>query len=373
MLLRPTRIWSVSSARCGSNASFRTTLVCPYSPTDEPLAFAHLHGEPHDRVVVRLPVHLGQHRVRLRFGEEAAAGDRRKLRGIAEHQHRHAERHQVAPQLRIDHRAFVDHDQLGLGGGRVLPQLEGRGFLPALARAIDQRVDRRRAPAALAAHHQRGFAGEGRILHLAVDVRRQMARECRLAGARIAEQPEKLRRAGLAGPVLQPARDGVERGVLMGGEFGHEIRDGGERRLVATRRILKQAWPRHKEIMGGNDDQQVPCALCRPDRARQCRPQRHAGERPALFGRAAARGVLHGARYRADHGRARLRRAVDRRASLPARGLRGFPEPDPARAVARDADQAAEVRLRLQRAADVASRSASPRTTRWRTPSPTAA
>ena len=51
----------------------------------------------------------------------------------------------------------------------------------------------------------------------------------------------------------------------------------------------------------------------------------------------------------------RLPRAVDRRAPLPARRLRVPAEPDPARPLARHADQAPEVRLRLQRAADVAS------------------
>ena len=54
-------------------------------------------------------------------------------------------------------------------------------------------------------------------------------------------------------------------------------------------------------------------------------------------------------------------------------GYEVLSEPDPARPVARDADQAAQVRLRLQRAADVASDPAWPRTTRWPTSSPTAA
>ena len=67
------------------------------------------------------------------------------------------------------------------------------------------------------------------------------------------------------------------------------------------------------------------------------------------------------------------RRAVDRRASFPARGLRGLPEPDPARPVARDADQAAEVRLRASTCCRCGTRSAWPRTTRWPTSSPTAA
>ena len=194
-------------------------------------AVAHLHREPDDRVVLRLAVHLGQHRVRLDLGEEAAALHRRKLRGIAQHQERHAERHQVAPELGVDHRAFVDHDQLRLRGRRVVPQFERRGLLAALARAIDQAVDRARAAAALAAHHQRGLAGEGRVLHLALDMRREMARERGLAGARIAEQAEQLRRPGFAGPRLEPAGDRLEGRVLMGREFGHGIREGG----LATR------------------------------------------------------------------------------------------------------------------------------------------
>ena len=51
-------------------------------------------------------------------------------------------------------------------------------------------------------------------------------------------------------------------------------------------------------------DQQIPCALRRPDRARQHRPERHAGQRPALLRRTAARGVRDREGRRADHGRA---------------------------------------------------------------------
>ena len=214
----------------GLERALRIEVVLPHDARysvlagHEPLAVAHLHREPHDRIVLRLAVHLGQHRVRLDVGEEAAALHRRQLRRIAEHQHRHAERHQVAPQLGIDHRAFVDHDQLRLRGRRVVPQFEGRRLLAALARAIDQAVDRGRAAAALAAHHQRGLAGEGRVLHLAVDMRREVPRERGLAGAGIAEQAEELRRAALARLVAEPARDRLQRGVLMGREVGHDIR-----------------------------------------------------------------------------------------------------------------------------------------------------
>ena len=63
---------------------------------------------------LRLPVDLGQHDVGLGVGEEAAALHRRQLRRIAEHEHRLAEGEEVAPELLVDHRAFVDDDEVGL-------------------------------------------------------------------------------------------------------------------------------------------------------------------------------------------------------------------------------------------------------------------
>ena len=94
-------------------------------------------------------------------------------------------------------------------------------LVAALAGAIDQRVDGGGAVAALAAHHQRGLAGEGRELHLAVDAFGDVPRERRLAGAGIAEQAEHLRRAAFAGLGLQPVGDGFQRSVLMRREGGH--------------------------------------------------------------------------------------------------------------------------------------------------------
>ena len=87
----------------------------------------------------------GQHHVGLGLGEEAAALDRRQLRGIAEHQHRLAEREQVAAEFLVDHRAFVDDDQAGARRRTVLVEREGRRPVGALARAVDQRVDGGRA------------------------------------------------------------------------------------------------------------------------------------------------------------------------------------------------------------------------------------
>ena len=160
------------------------------------------------------------------LGEEAAALDRRQLRRIAEHQQRHAERHQVAAEFGVDHRAFVDDDQRGLRRRRVVPQIEARHLLAALARLVDQAVDGGGALAALAAHHQRGLAGEGREQHLAVDRLGEVAGERGLAGAGIAEQPEDLRRAALPGLGLEPGRDRLERGILMRGEDGHGLPGG---------------------------------------------------------------------------------------------------------------------------------------------------
>jgi hypothetical protein len=164
---------------------------------------------------------LGQHDVGLGIGEEAAALDRRQLGRVAQHQNRYAKRHQVAPELGIHHGAFIDHDQLGLGGRRFVPQLEGRGLRLPLDRPVDEAVDRGRPLAALAAHHQRGLAGESREQGLAVDVLGEMLGERGLAGARIAEQAEYRRRAGLAGPGLEPSRDRAQRGILLGRECGH--------------------------------------------------------------------------------------------------------------------------------------------------------
>ena len=191
------------------------------------------------------------------FGEEAAALDRRQLRGIAEHQQRHAERHQVAPELGIDHRAFVDDDQLGLGGGRVVQELEGRRLLAALARPVDQAVDGGGAVAALAAHHAGGLAGEGREQNLAVDALGDVLGERGLAGAGIAEQAEDRRplpRAVLnqsATAVSAASWWGVKTGMRGPGSLCHKEQKGNGCQPVRTgrrhldRKILCEPVPHH--------------------------------------------------------------------------------------------------------------------------------
>ena len=217
---------------------------------------------------------LGQHHVRLVAGEGAFAADRRQLAGIAEHEDRLAEAHQIARHLLADHRHLVEHDEPGVRGvalrvqgeARVLHRREplahrldrgiGRsarepgkatrvalghrdlpgGFLDLLLGRLDHRVDqavdgaRRRA---LACQHQRGFAGEGGghdAGHAAAVFRAAVGREAEfferelqdgaLAGPGIAEQAEHLL---LFGPGLEPLLDLADRGGLGGGwgELGH--------------------------------------------------------------------------------------------------------------------------------------------------------
>ena len=117
------------------------------------------------------------------------------MKGIAEHEDRFAEREQIAPQFAIDHRALVDHDQAGAGRRAVLVERECRRTLRAFAGTIDQRMDRRRAGAALGAHDERRLSREGGENRLALRALGDMSSQCRLADAGIAEQPEHLRLA----------------------------------------------------------------------------------------------------------------------------------------------------------------------------------
>ena len=184
------------------------------------LALAHLHGELDDRIVARLAVDIGQQVIRLLVGEEAAARYRRQLAGIAEHEDRRAEAHQVLAERLVDHRAFVDDDQRRLGD-RALPvdrkHRRDRGLAGLLvldrllaARTIDQRMDGLGVAGAARAQHLRRLAGEGRKQHLAIDMLGEMPGKRRLAGSGIAEQAEERRP-----PFLQPSGNGLQRLVLL--------------------------------------------------------------------------------------------------------------------------------------------------------------
>ena len=72
-------------------------------------------------------------------GEEAGALHRRQLERIAQHQHLGAEAQQVLAQLLIDHRDFVDDDEIGIGGRRFIVEHEARLALLLADQRIDQR------------------------------------------------------------------------------------------------------------------------------------------------------------------------------------------------------------------------------------------
>ena len=100
-----------------------------------------IHGQADNGIVAGLPVHLGEHCVRLGIGEEAAALDGRQLRRIAEHQQWHLKRHEVARKLGIDHGALVDDDELRVRCRRLVPKLEGGVLLasgPAACRSAGE-------------------------------------------------------------------------------------------------------------------------------------------------------------------------------------------------------------------------------------------
>ena len=103
-------------------------------------------------------------------------------------------------ELRVDHRALVDHDEPRLRGRPVGVEGEGGRAFRALARPVDEGVDGRRAGAALRPHHQRRLAGEGGERRLAARALGDVAGERRLADARIAEQAKHLRLALLEPP-----------------------------------------------------------------------------------------------------------------------------------------------------------------------------
>ena len=210
---------------------------------------------------------LGQHHVGLAVGEIAAALDRRQLGRIAQHQDRLAEREQVARELRVDHRAFVDHDEAGARGRAVGVEGEGRRAFRALARAVDQRVDGGRAGAALRAHHQRRLAGEGGEGRVAARAFGDMAGERRLADAGIAEQAEHLRLA-----LLEPAADRRRsRRVCSRRPFAADRARG---RAAGVRRTAAPAASRGR------------AAWLPPPRPRaSARPPRRSASRPAACGR----------------------------------------------------------------------------------------
>ena len=103
-------------------------------------------------------------------------------------------------------------------GAQLLRQLP-QPLLALLARQVDEPVDRRGAEAALLVHDEGGLARERGVAHRPRDARGELAREGRLAGPGVAEQPEDagLARRSRRERVRQPRAHALERGVLRGG------------------------------------------------------------------------------------------------------------------------------------------------------------
>ena len=106
---------------------------------------------------------------------------------------------------------------------------------------------------------------------------------------------------------------------------------------------------------GRRHDHEVRQPVRWPRRPGQRRVRRHRGERSPLLRRASGHGVPQGRGHRAADGPHRLRHLLDRRAPLPARGLRVHPERAHATRCTCATSRAVKHRLRLQHRADVAS------------------
>ncbi|MOA16054.1 hypothetical protein D3C78_1362480 [compost metagenome] len=173
-----------------------------------------------DRIVLGLPMNLRQQIIRLLLGKEAAARNRRQLPGIAEHEDRRAEAHQVLAELLVHHRTFIDDDERRLGERALAVDGEhrrNRGLAGLLvfhglfaARAVDQRMDGAGIGCTTRTQHLRRLTGEGRKQHLAINIFSEMFGKRRLARSGITEQPENRCAA-----FLQPAGNSLERFVLL--------------------------------------------------------------------------------------------------------------------------------------------------------------
>ena len=144
---------------------------------------------------------------------------RRQLRRIAQHQHGTPKESRSRPNSA----STIEHSSMTMRlASRRRLVLEHEAGGSSLCRGRGRSGSGSSRPvAALAAHDQRGLAGEGAERDLAVDALGEVAGERGLAGAGIAEQAEDLPRSAAARPRLEPGRDRVERGILMRSEDRH--------------------------------------------------------------------------------------------------------------------------------------------------------
>src|SRR5690606_14852121 len=158
--------------------------------------------------------------IRLVFREKPAAADWRQLGWVPEHENWRAKRHQIATKLLIDHRTFVDDDQLCLRDRALAVKRKGRrngGLAGGLvlhcllaSRAIDQRMEGPGIIRALGAENLGCLPSERCELDRAVDMFRKVTGERGLSRAGIAEQSENW-----LATFLQPAINCLERRILL--------------------------------------------------------------------------------------------------------------------------------------------------------------
>src|SRR5690606_34601401 len=118
----------------------------------------------------------------------------------------------------VRHRQLVDDEEVGIGSPAFVIEHEARFAVILADQRIDQAVDGLGTLAAALAHDQSRLAGKGGIFDRA-DILRQMHGQRGLAGTGPAEQAKHLR----PGLVLEPGRDGLERGILLGRPDRHQI------------------------------------------------------------------------------------------------------------------------------------------------------
>src|SRR5215831_11837081 len=139
-----------------------------------------------------LPVHLGQHDVRIGAGEKSAALYGRQLTRIAKNQNGLAEGQKIATEFRIDHGTFVDDDELRSCNWAVLVEYKERLARFRFARAIDEAVNGARVFAALCAHDKSRLASEGAKGDRAIDVLGELFGERCFARASITKKAKQF-------------------------------------------------------------------------------------------------------------------------------------------------------------------------------------
>ena len=226
-------------------------------------AGTHDRGQADNRIIRGLPMDFGQHHVGRAFGEGAAL-DRRELERIADAGVGLAERR----RSRARSWSTIEHSSMTMSPAREQGPSSLRvkvGAPSALARPVDQRMDRRRAGAALSAHHRRRLPGEGGERRLARRALGDIAGKGRLAHPGVAEQWNTCWHA-----CFQPPPPTVSIAWVCSRDRRHQIgREGGG------------------GVSGATGDAGPRLAISRglPPASASVRPSRRSASRPAAGGR----------------------------------------------------------------------------------------